>query len=142
VAFQPAPKRAPLSHRVTLKPSGPAPRAPNPLPLETVRDLLGIVRTLYAFQRQKGNHGYARELQGAGRRLRDALALALGAGDSEAHAKAWRLADEAIATIARVQGSFGNDLAAAVRLASERVQRRHYKNDERDARRHARIKRG
>jgi hypothetical protein len=142
VAFQPAPKRAPLSHRVTLKPADPSPRAPNPLPIETVRDLLGTVRTLYAFQRQKGNHGYARELQGAGGQLREALALAIRKGDAEAHAKAWRLADEAIVTIARVQGSLGNDLAVAVRLASERVQRRHFKNDERAARRQARIKRG
>lgn len=117
-------------------------RAPNPLPIETVRDLLGIVRALYAFQRQKGNLGHARELHGAGGRLREALALAIRKGDSEAHAKAWRLADEAIATVARIQGSLGDDLAIAVRLAADRVQRRHFALDDREARRQARIKRG
>ena len=107
-----------------------------------MRDLLGIVRALYALQRQKGNHGYARELQGAGGRLREALSLAVRKGDSEAHRQAWRLAEQAIATIARVQGSLGDDLAIAVRLASDRVQRRHFRADDREARRQARIKRG
>ena len=115
---------------------------PNPLPIETVRDLLGIVRALFAFHRGKGNHGYARELQAAGVRLRSALALAIRKGDAQAHAHAWRLADEAIASIARIQGSRGDDLAVAVRLASDRVQRHHFAGDDREARRHARIKRG
>ena len=128
---------------MTPKPAhDPSLRAPNPLPIETVRDLLGIVRALYAFQRQKGNLGYARELQAAGGRLREALALAIRRGDAEAHTEAWRLADAAIATIARVQGSLGDDLSLAVRLASARVQRRHFKGDDREARRQARIKRG
>lgn len=125
------------------KPPEFAARAPNPLPIETVRDLLGIVRALYAFQRERGNHGHARELQGAGSRLRQALALAIRKGDAAAHAEAWRLADDAIATIARIQGSIGDDLSIAVRLASERVQRRRfYGDDQRRARREARIKRG
>ncbi len=127
---------------MTIKPLHLSSRAPNPLPIETVRDLLGIVRALYAFQRQKGNSGYARELQGAGERLREALSLAIRKGDAEAHAEAWRLADEAIATIARGQGSLGDDLSVAVRLASDRVQRRHFKGNDREARRQARIKRG
>ena len=117
-------------------------RAPNPLPIETVRDLLGIVRALYALHCGKGNRGYARDLLGAGRRLRSALDLAVRKADSDAHAEAWRLADEAIATIARVQGPFGDDLALTVRLASERVQTRHFKGGDRNARRAARIKRG
>ena len=130
---------------MTIKPPEQSARAPNPLPIETVRDLLGIVRALYAFQRAKGNHGFARDLQSAGGRLREALALAIRKGDAEAHAKAWRLADEAIATVARVQASLGDDLATAVRLASDRVQRRHFTGDDRqarEARREARIKRG
>ena len=126
---------------VTTKPALPA-RAENPLPIETVRDLLGIVRALYAFQRKKGNYGHARLLQGAGGRLREALSLAIRKGDLEAHTEAWRLADEAIATIARIQGSLGDDLSIAVQLASSRVQRRHFKGDDREARRRARIKRG
>jgi len=127
---------------VTLKPPDRSARAPNPLPIETVRDLLGIVRALYALQRQRGNHSYARQLQAAGRRLRAALALAIRKGDTEAHAEAWRLADEAIVTVARVQGSVGDDLSLAVRLASDRVQRHHFSGDDREARRQARIKRG
>lgn len=107
-----------------------------------MRDLLGIVRALYAFQRQKGNHGYARELEGAGGRLRAALLLAIRKGDAEAHAEGWRLADEAIAIVARMHAVLGDDLAVAVRMASDRVQRRHFKVDDRDARRRARIKRG
>ncbi len=127
---------------MTIKPLELPTRAPNPLPIETVRDLLGIVRALYALQRSRGNHGYARDLQGAGKRLRRALELAIRKGDSEAHALAWQLANEAIATIARVQGPLGGDLAVTVRLASERVQARHFKPDDRQARRAARIKRG
>jgi len=107
-----------------------------------VRDLLGIVRALYAFQRQKGNRGHARDLHGAGEKLRSALSLAVRNGDAAAHAEAWRLADEAIATVARIQGSPGDDLSVAVQLASSRVQRRHFKGDDREARRQARIKRG
>ena len=127
---------------MTIKPLEIPTRAPNPLPIETVRDLLGIVRALYALHRSKGNHGYARELQGAGKRLRRALELAVRKGDSEAHASAWRLANEAIASIARVQGPLGDDLSTAVRLASERVKVRHFRPDDREARRQARIKRG
>ena len=116
---------------------------PNPLPIETVRDLLGIVRALYALQRAKGNHGYARDLQRAGAQLRDAISLTIRKGDADAGARAWRLADEAIATIARVQGSAGDDLAVIVRLASDRVQRRQFSGErEREVRRQARIKRG
>ncbi len=114
----------------------------NPLPIETVRDLLGIVRALYALHRRKGNHGCARELQGAGQRLRRALELAVRKSDSDAHAEAWRLANEAITTIGRVQGQPGDDLSTAVRLAAERVRARHFKPEDRDARRQARIKRG
>jgi len=126
---------------LTTKPSDSA-RAPNPLPIETVRDLLGIVRALYAFQLKKGNRGHARALHGAGSQLREALALAIRKGDAEAHVQAWRLADEAIATVARVHGALGDDLSLAVQLASTRVQRRHFKGDDREARRQARIKRG
>ena len=119
--------------------------SPNPLPIETVRDLLGIVRALYALARQKGNHGHARELHGAGGRLRQALALAIRKGDTDAHAHAWRLADQAIATVARIQGSVADDLSIAVRLASDRVQRHHFNIDARESRAQAmraRLKRG
>jgi hypothetical protein len=133
---------------VTTKPLELPTRGADPLPIETVRDLLGIVRALYALQRSKGNQGHARELHSAGKRLRRALELVMHPGDREAHAAAWRLADAAIASIARVQSSSraGDDLTAVVRLASERVRARstsrQFKLEDRDARRQARIKRG
>ncbi len=119
------------------------PTAP-PLPIETVRDLLGIVRVLYALQRGKGNFGHARELRLAGKRLRRALELVSEASGSDAHAAAWQLANAAIASIAHVQKNSraGDDLTAVVRIASERVKPLHFKLEERDARRQARIKRG
>jgi hypothetical protein len=115
---------------------------PNPLPIETVRDLLGIVRVLYALHRRKGNHGSARNLQRAGQQLRQALELAIRKGDTAAHADAWRLANEAISTIARVQLNAHEDLSAAIDLASERVRARQYSAEGREVKRAARIKRG
>lgn len=116
----------------------------NPWPRETVRDLLGIVRALYALQRGKGNHGHARELQDAGKRLRRALELMSEFSADEVQAAAWKLTDAAIATIARVQSRShtGDDLTAVVRLASARVKGRSFSLADRDARRQARIKRG
>ena len=114
----------------------------SPLPIETVRDQLGIVRALYVLHRNKGNHGHARALQGAGTQLRRALELAVRQADANAHAEAWQLANQAIVTVARVQGNFADDLGAVVRLASERVKRRRIETVDREARRHARIKRG
>ena len=133
---------------MTTKPPELPTQIADPLPIETVRDLLGIVRVLYALQRSRGNHGHARELQGAGKRLRRALELVMHPGDRQAHAAAWQLAEAAIASIARVQSQSraGDDLAAVVRLASERVRGRsseaQFKLADRDARRQARIKRG
>ncbi|MES1176101.1 MAG: hypothetical protein ABUL62_17395 [Myxococcales bacterium] len=133
---------------VSTKPLELPAQVADPLPIETVRDLLGIVRVLYALQRGKGNHGHARELQSAGQRLRRALELVMHPGDRQAHAAAWQLAEAAIATVARVQssGRAGDDLSAVVRLASDRVRERsttrQFKLADRDARRQARIKRG
>ena len=115
---------------------------PNPLPIETVRDLLGIVRVLFALHHRQGNHGNARDLQRAGRQLRRALELAIRKGNAAAHVDAWRLANDAISTIGQVQGRSREDLAVAVALATRRVQGRQYAGDEREARRAARIKRG
>ncbi len=119
-------------------------RAVHAWPAETVRDLLGIVRALYALQRSKGNHGPARELEAAGKRLRHALELMSETGTAANQATAWKLADAAIAAIARVQSRShgGDDLTAVVRLASERVKGRRFKLADRDERRQARIKRG
>ena len=118
---------------------------PRPLPIETVRDLLGIVRALYVLHRGKGNHGHARALQAAGTQLRRALELAVRANhvnDASAQGEAWRLSNLAIVAIARVQGNFADDLSAVVRLASARVKHAQRETIDRQARRHARIKRG
>jgi hypothetical protein len=117
---------------------------PNPLPIETVRDLLGIVRVLYAFHRGKGNYGFAKLLQHAGRQLRRALEIAIRKGDTAAHAQAWQYANEAISAIGRVQinSAAAGDLSAAVAVATNRVQARRYSPADREARRAARIKRG
>jgi hypothetical protein len=132
---------------VTTQPDPPT-KTTEPLPIETVRDLLGIVRVMYALQRSKGNHGHARELQSAGQRLKRALELVLRMGDRQAHAAAWQLAEAALVSIARVQSSSsaGDDLTVIVRLASQRVRARSgdrgFKIEDRDLRRRARIKRG
>jgi len=121
------------------------PRGPNPLPIETVRDLLGIVRVLYALHRKRWNHGLAKMLQMAGKQLRQALELAVRKGDTDAHAHAhaWSLASDALSTIGRVQNnSRGDDLAVAVGIASDRVRVRHFGAEDREAKRAARIKRG
>jgi hypothetical protein len=84
----------------------------------------------------------ARDLQRAGRQLRRALELAIRKGDAAAHADAWRLANDAISTVGQVQSRSREDLAVAVRLASERLESRQYPAVDRDAKRAARIKTG
>jgi hypothetical protein len=86
-----------------------------------VRDLLGIVRALYAFQRAKGNHGFgARTCKVRVDDCAKRSALAIRKGDAEAHAKAWRLADEANRPPWRAfKPRSVTTLATAVRLASE-----------------------
>lgn len=116
---------------------------PGPLPVETVRDLLGVVRVLFAFHRAKGNHGFAKDLERAGHRLRGALALSLRPNDADANAKAWTLADEAIRLIGRVQRNTPTSaLTEAVELAAARVTVRRSALVDRDAKRQGRIKRG
>lgn len=112
--------------------------APPPFPLDTARDLLGIVRALYALERRKGNHGRAQQLRDAGAGLKRALELAVHGVTVEA----WHLADHAIATIARTHGADVGDLARVVELATSRVKNKRSVLADRDARRQARIKRG
>ncbi len=114
------------------------PQDPPRFPLDTARDLLGIVRALYALERKKGNHGRAQQLRDAGAGLKRALELAVHGVTVEA----WRLADDAIATIARMHGTDVGDLASVVELASNRVKNKRSVLADRNARRQARIKRG
>lgn len=118
-------------------------RGPSPLPVETVRDLLGVVRVLFALHRGKGNHGFAKDLQRAGQRLRGALALSLRPNDADANVKAWALANEAIQIIGRVQMNTPTSaLTEAVELAAARVTVRRSALVDREAKRQGRIKRG
>jgi hypothetical protein len=70
-----------------------------PLPTETVRDLLGIVRALYRANVEAGPRGDAQrvELEAIGRLLKSALALARQNPDSRAmgHRAAWSKAEAA-----------------------------------------------
>jgi hypothetical protein len=111
-------------------------------PLETVHNLLGVVRLHYALQKRKGNHAYAERLLEAGQQLGRALVFAIPEGDAAAHAEAWRLVTNAIRTIAPALDIGADDLAVAVRPAPERVRMRRFGSDEREARRQARIRRG
>lgn len=110
--------------------------------METVRDLLGIARAMYAAQKKRGNHGTARRLQYAGEKLRRALTLAVRDGDAVAHENAWRLANEAIRAIAHEQAKAQEDLTRVIDEAAKRVHARQFGPDDRETERDKRIKRG
>lgn len=107
--------------------------------METVRDLLGITRAMYAAQKKRGNHATARRLQYAGEKLRRALALAVRDG---AHENAWRLANEAISAIAHEQANAHEDLGRVIDEAAKRVHARQFGSSDREAGRDKRIRRG
>lgn len=117
-------------------------RLAQPLPLETVRDLLGLARAMYAAQKKRGNHATARRLQHAGEKLRRALALAVRHGAAVALADAWRLANEAIGELAREQAIAQEDLGRVIDEISARVNARRFGPNDREAGRDKRIKRG
>lgn len=91
----------------------------DPLPLEAVRDLVGIVRALYAArQREFASKVQLAELAEIGKQLSRALRLA----ESDPRT-AWSLAEDACARLGRV---VGRTLPAAVMLeaACVRVRKR------------------
>lgn len=126
----------------SVKPLPPPGHPPQPLPTETVRDLLGIARAMYAAQRQRGNHAVARRIRGAGEKLRHALVLAMRDGDAAAHERAWDLADDALSIIAFEQQMAPEDLGRAIAVTAQRMHLRRHGPDNRDAKRADRIKRG
>ena len=75
-----------------------------PLPLDLVRDLLGIARALYvAWQEQGRTREELAELASIGRELRAALALASKAlPGTLAHAAAWTKADRGTERLGRL----------------------------------------
>jgi len=115
-----------------------------PLPIEVVRDLLGIARAAYAVHLRKGNRGIAARLKRAGEDLRRALALAVRDGSPTAHQRAWHLANSAAEVIARETCMGHETIGHAVDVTAQRMRSRAQGSliDARNARREGRIKRG
>jgi hypothetical protein len=110
-----------------------------PLPLEVVRDLLGIVRAW--FRAAKADHGFGKprldELEAIGKKLREALALARKtAPDTVGHRAAWAKAEEATARLMKLV-TIETRAAPIVEAAVIRFRRLPSKRHERDERRAA-----
>jgi len=95
-----------------------------PLPIEVVRDLLGIARAAYAVHLRKGNRGIAARLKRAGEDLRRALALAVRDGSPTAHHRAWHLANWAAEGIARETCMGHETIGHAVDVTAQRMRSR------------------
>lgn len=92
-------------------------------PARTVRDLVGLVRSLYFIWHDAGVHAARlEELLQTGRDLRDALELSRGAQPGSVdHRAAWQKAEQATAALC---GLIGADRAAHVVALSSRRTRR------------------
>jgi hypothetical protein len=76
------------------------PRISDPLPLEAVRDLLGIVRALWGAAERRSETHRQRILERAGNAIRKAMRMAAeNVPGSPEHTRAHRLIDDAIALI-------------------------------------------
>ena len=73
-----------------------------PLPLDAVRDLLGIARAMYAARKREGMLDPLPELEEIGKKL--ALALKLGRGETETigHKAAWSHAEDATSRLMKL----------------------------------------
>jgi len=72
-----------------------------PFPFEAVRDLIGILRALYAAERRGSRARRARDIARVGRELRAAVDLALEHEPGTlGHAAAWARAERATAALA------------------------------------------
>jgi hypothetical protein len=96
-----------------------------PFPFEAVRDLLGVVRTLYAtWQGRDSKVTRCRELRRIGESLRAALKLAAAHEPGTlGHAAAWKRADEATLALGNVV-SMLDELQPVLETAVRRVRRR------------------
>lgn len=95
------------------------------LPLEAVRDLLGIARALFAaWKRDVGtSKPDLDELEAIGRKLREALALAHRTEpDTVGHRAAWDKAEEACSRLCRLI-SLNTPIAPTIEAAAVRIRR-------------------
>ncbi|MFO0571783.1 MAG: hypothetical protein U0263_39530 [Polyangiaceae bacterium] len=93
-----------------------------PFPFEAVRDLLGILRALYAARRREGaSRRRLRELGGLGRQLRAAVDLALEHEPGTlGHAAAWERAERAVAELGALVDAT-TPIAPTLEAAARRV---------------------
>lgn len=95
------------------------PHCDDPLPTESVRDLLGVARAMYADNQGKAHR--QRALATAGKELVLAIELASAHAPGTAeHRRAWDLAESAMVVIG-TQYSHGAPLASTLNRAIERV---------------------
>jgi hypothetical protein len=96
----------------------------DPLPLEAVRDLLGIARALYATRKREfASRPELAELTEIGRKLTNAIRLAKKSGpDTLGHRAAWIQAEDACAALMRLL-SLETPAAAVVEAAVVRIRR-------------------
>jgi hypothetical protein len=98
---------------------------PGRFPARTVRDLIGLVRSLYFFWQADGVYsGTLEELLRAGRDLRDALELALRSQpDTEPYRLAWENAERATAALCALIEAHhpGDSVALGSRRGAELV---------------------
>ena len=95
------------------------------LPLEAVRDLLGITRALFAaWKRDAGvSKPDLTELESIGKQLKDALALARRTErDTVGHRAAWDKAEDACSRLCRLI-SISTPIARTVEAAAVRIRR-------------------
>jgi hypothetical protein len=100
------------------------PRTP-PLPVETVRDLLGICRALYLMWSAEGPAARERlrKLTVIGRSLREALKLARSGPGTLGYAAAWNRAEDATKALGELVDAFV-PMRPAITAASARIKRR------------------
>ncbi len=74
-----------------------------PLPVEAIRDLLGLVRGLYAARQREFAGKFAlAELEAIGNQLKNALRLAKSSPGTVGYRSAWSQAEDACARIGRM----------------------------------------
>ncbi len=77
------------------------PRRDQPLPIEAIRDLLGIVRAVYEAEKRGGaSKAELARIERVGRLLHNAVALAASAPGSVGHRAAWEQAEEGARRVA------------------------------------------
>lgn len=113
---------------------------PQPFPFESVRDLLGILRALYAADKARGA-GERRlvKVREVAMELRAATDLALEYEPGTlGHAVAWERAERAVARLGDLI-DVTTPLEPTLRAAGERVRASSPRSDDRDAARRARL---